>query len=518
MRSGNDELTPQQAAEITELLASLENRPYDFACTMFPWGVPGTQLEHFSGPDKWQSRVWRDMQEKLLSGDTAGAAGIFRFAIKSGNNVGKTMFIAVTCWWLLSTRVNSVGRATANTEAQLKSVLWRELAKWHSLFLARDFFKVTATRISSTQPKYERTWFLVATPWSAENPDAFSGFHNQGNRLFTIFDEASGIDDSIWDRADGACREANTQVFWICTSNPTKNSGRYYKCFNEDAQFWTTYTVSQRESMLVDQSEVEAVITQKGEEDDYVRVFVLGEFPASSFSQLIPIEAIDFAQRRQPTATFAQPLVLGIDIARFGDNENVAVFRRGKDAREIPAERWRGLTVPETGNRIASLINTHRPDAVFIDEGGVGGGVVDYVRLLGHPVFGINFGSAPTTKPEGVLVANKRAEIYLLTRDWLRSGGCIEASSDLKNQLISIEYTFNKKQEHQIMSKEDMRRLKRPSPDWADALALTFALPVSIRKYAGPTAIRRDYDPLGDSALDEFRPRQQQQPHPRSYH
>jgi hypothetical protein len=422
----------------------------------------------------------------------------------------------MVAWWFYATRPNAFLRVTANTENQLKISTWREIAKWHAMFLAKDFFKLSAKSVVSTDPKYERTWRMEAVAWSEDNPDAFSGLHNQGNRIGTIFDEASGIPDVIWSRVDGMTREANTQVFWLCTGNPTRNTGRFYQCFNDDAQFWNTDTVSQRESSLVDQREVEALVAAKGEDDDYIRVFVLGEFPTSSFTQLIPVEAIDSAQSRQPITTFQQPLILGVDIARFGNNENVAVFRRGKDAREIPAERWKGLTVPETAQRICRLISTYNPDAVFIDEGGVGGGVVDFVRMLGHQCIPVNFGTTDTTKPNGVLVANKRAEMYVLVRDWLREGGVIEADSELKNQLISIEYRYDNKQQILLVSKEDMRRLGRPSPDWSDALALTFAYPVGNRRYA-PTGsrIRRDYDPLGDTALNEFRQPQQPQ---RSYH
>jgi hypothetical protein len=515
--SSTSDVATQEKLVLIDLLASLENRPYDFVMTMFPWGQPGTPLERFDGPSKWQTRQLLRMQAAFLGETGAGnPAVIWRHAIKSGNNVGKTGLIGMVAWWFYSTRPNAFLRITANTENQLKISTWREIAKWHSMFLAKDFFKMSAKSVVSTDPKFERTWRMEAVAWSEDNPDAFSGLHNQGNRIGTIFDEASGIPDVIWSRVDGMTREANTQVFWLCTGNPTRNTGRFYQCFNEDAWAWNTDTVSQRESTLVDQREVEALVAAKGEDDDYIRVFVLGEFPASSFTQLIPVETIDIAQRRQPITLFHEPLILGVDIARFGNNENVAVFRRGKDAREVPCQRWRGLTVPESGHRIASLIATYNPDAVFIDEGGVGGGVVDFVRLLGHPAIGINFGAKADTKPGGVLVSNKRAEIYLLLRDWLREGGTIESDPELKNQLISIEYSFNNLQQYQLMKKEDMRRLGRPSPDWADALALTFALPVGNLRRQPVRSIRRDYDPLADSALDEFRPRQQ--PHDRSYH
>lgn len=491
--------------QLIELLASLEDRPYDFVMTMFPWGEPGDLLKR-SGPEKWQADVLLDMQTRLVSGASPGdviaqAIPALLIAIKSGKNVGKTALLSWIIWWAFSTKVNTKGRATANTEKQLSNVLWSELAKWHRLFLAKQFFKMTATRIYSSDPTLEREWHFDAVPWSEDNPDAWSGIHNQGGRLLMVFDEASGIADSIWERADGATREANTQVIWIATSNPTKNFGRFYECFNRFAELWMCYTVDSRQVTLTNHEAIETAIRLWGEDDDYTKVSFLGQFPNASLLQLIPVETIRLARVREVQSQHWEPLILSVDVARFGNNESVAGFRRGRDARTIPAQRRRGLSVPECGAWIAGLIGQHNPDAVFIDEGGVGGGVVDFVRHLGHTCIGVNFGGVASTRPQGTLVANKRAEMYVMARDWLREGGCIENTNDLEDQLISIEYKFDKKQQILLASKEDMRMLGRPSPDMADQLAMTFAFPVSKRAWRGKANIKVDYDPLAQSAL-----------------
>lgn len=494
---------PTPEDDIVLLLAALENRPYDFAITMFPWGEPGDLAE--KSLEDWQAKVLLDLQAKLLSGVGPSDKWIgdaIQIAIKSGKNVGKTALLSILIWWAFSTKVNTKGRATANTEKQLGNILWSELGKWHRLFLGRQFFKMTATRIYSSDPLYEREWHFDAVPWSADNPDAWSGLHNQDGRVLMIFDEASGIDDSIWERADGATREANTQVIWVATSNPTRNYGRFYECFNRFASVWDGYTVDSREVRLTNHTAIETAISLWGEDDDYTKVAFLGLFPNASMLQLIPVETIREAQRREVQSFHYEPLILSVDVARFGNNESVAGFRRGRDARSIPVERRRGLTVMECGSWVAGLIATHNPDQVFIDEGGVGGGVVDFVRHLGHTCVGVNFGSIASLRPEGVLVANKRAEMYVSLQQWLRSGGCIELSTELEDQLISIEYKFNKKTEILLMSKEDMRTLGRPSPDWADQLAMTFAFPVIHRKSSrAGKGMAVDYDPLGPSAL-----------------
>ena len=490
--------------DLIELMASLENRPYDYVMTAFPWGEEGTDLAKRDGPEAWQRQVLMDMQTKLLSGaefTSTVSNSLIQVAIKSGKNVGKSALLSWVIWWAFSTKVNTKGRATANTEKQLSNVLWSELAKWHRLNLFNQFFKMTATRLYSSDTTLEREWHFDAVPWSEDNPDAWSGMHNQDGRLLMIFDEASGIADSIWERADGATREANTQIIWIATSNPTKNFGRFYECFNRFSELWMQYTVDSRDVSLTNHEAIETAIRLWGEEDDYTKVSFLGQFPNSSMLQLIPVEQIRYGRTREVQSSHWEPLILSVDVARFGNNESVAGFRRGRDARTIPVQRRRGLATTETGAWIAGLISQHSPDATFIDEGGVGGGVVDFVKHLGHSCIGVNFGGSASSRPAGTLVANKRAEMFVLLRDWLREGGCIEDSNELEDQLISIEYRFDKKQQILLASKEDMRMLGRPSPDWADQLALTFAFPVSAKSWRGKSQMKVDYDPLSWAAL-----------------
>lgn len=485
--------------EIIEELAAMENRPYDYVMWAYPWGEAGSELASRAGPNAWQTRELRWLQAQLIAG--VGFETAIQEAIKSGHDVGKTAFL---CWiieWGMQTRVDTRGRGTANTEKQLRTILWAELAKWHRMNLARAFFKLTATRYCSADPLHEDTWRFDAIPWSVDNPDAFSGLHNFGGRILIVFDEASGIADSIWERTDGVTREANTQIIWVVCSNPTKNHGRFRDCFDKFSDTWHPVTVDSRSVEFTNKEMINKAIEQWGEDSDYVRVRFLGEFPNTSMLQLIPVESITSARKREVQSQSWEPLILSVDVARFGNNESVAGFRRGKDARTLPAQRRRGLTVVECGSWVAGLISLHNPDAVFIDEGGVGGGVVDFVRHLGHGCIGVNFGSMPSTRPGGVLVSNKRAEMAVAARDWLREGGCIEDDDELQEQLVSIEYHFDKKQQIQLMSKEDMRLLGRPSPDWGDQLMMTFAFPVSSRSWRGPTRIKVDYDPLAADRL-----------------
>lgn len=499
--------SPTKEQEVLFDLAELEYRPYDFVMWAFPWGQTGTDLESYTGPEKWQAKVLMEAQAELIA-RSSGLTGLdpftlsYNIAIKSGKNVGKSALLSWLIWWAFSTRVNTKGRATANTKTQIQTILWTELAKWHRLGIFKPFFEMSATRINSTDPKYRKEWAFDAIPWSKDNPDAWAGLHNQGGRLIQIFDEAAEIDDSIWERADGATREARTEVFWIVASNPTRNFGRFYDCFHKFSDLWHTHTVDSREVALTDHEAIESAIKLWGEDDDYTRVQFMGEFPTSSFFQLIPTETITHAMNRVGDVQTWEPLILGVDVARYGDNESVCQFRQGRDARSIPVGRRRGLSTTECAAWVASLITTYGPDATFIDEGGIGGGVIDHLRYLGHTCIGVLFGGKVSLPPGGILVADKRAEMYVNIRDWLRTGGLIPPHKDLSEQLASVDYHV-KKDQIRLMSKEDMRAIGRPSPDWADALALTFAFPVAQanRKMGQRNMCIMDYEPVSVSAL-----------------
>lgn len=492
-------LPPEE--ELIQMLAILSDKPYDFVIWAFPWGEANTDLELRPGPEPWQTQVLQDLQNNLITFDVA-----LRIAIRSGHGVGKSTLLAWLALWAVSTREDTRGRITANTEKQLRTILWGEIAKWFRLFIAKEFFRMEATALYSADPTRKMTWRLDCIPWSEDNPEAFAGLHNFGKRIIVIYDEGSGIADCIWETTEGAMTDANTQLIWIVASNPTRSDGKFRECFFDDrfAGVWKTYQVDARSVSFTNKTQLAAWEKAYGEDDDFFRVRVRGEFPNASTLQLIPTDIVLLAMRREVTSYHFEPLILSVDVARFGNNENVAVFRRGRDARTMPVSRWRGLPVTETADRIGNLIVQHKPDAVFIDEGGVGGGVVDCLHRMHHAVTPVNFGASAGGRPGGVLVGNKRSEMWVALREWLREGGCIPQSEDLRDQLIAMEYHFNKKQEIMLISKEDLRAIGKPSPDWGDALAMSFAFPVAAHVRRGTAIIAVDYDPLGVEALPQF--------------
>ena len=201
------------------------------------------------------------------------------------------------------------------------------------------------------------------------------------------------------------------------------------------------------------------------------------------------------------------PLIMSVDIARFGDDSTIIVQRRGRDASSVPWIKMSGADTMTVAARIAELWHTHQHDAIFVDEGGVGGGVVDRLRMLKVPVIGVQFGAKPdrylSTSDGDITYANKRAEMWGYMRDWLK-GGSIPDDPDLGSELVSVEYGYVMKEGRDAIlleKKADMKKRGLASPDKSDALALSFAYPVTpsdhTRQLTKKSLHQSDYDPLG---------------------
>jgi hypothetical protein len=215
-------------------------------------------------------------------------------------------------------------------------------------------------------------------------------------------------------------------------------------------------------------------------------VRVRGVFPHAGSMQFISsalVEAAASADRDVPWIR-DEPLIMGVDVARFGDDASIIRFRQGRNARGIPPIKLHGADTMELAARIADEANLHRTDAIFIDGGGVGGGVVDRCRQIGLKVTEVQFGAksdrAPVGQDRPIGFANKRAEIWSAMRDWL-VGGTIDNDPELIADLTGVEYGYvlrDGRDAIQLERKEDMKRRGLASSDDGDALALTFSYPV----------------------------------------
>ena len=476
---------------------------------MFPWGIG--ELEGHAGPDTWQADVLDGIGEALREGKITTYEAI-RIAIASGHGIGKSTEVAIIVLWALSTGIDTMGIVTANTATQLSTKTWAQLARWHRLCLCGHWFKMTATAIYSRDPQREKTWRFDAIPWSENRTEAFAGLHNKGKRLVVIFDEASAIPDIIWETTEGALTDENTQIIWLAFGNPTRNTGRFRECFGRFRHRWINRQIDSRTSSLTNKVEIEQWISDYGEDSDFVRVRVKGTFPRAGSTQFIPVDVVEkaMAPERDPPVTIYDPFIMGVDVARYGDDRTVICFRRGRDARTLPAIKLRGLDTQQVALRVAEEWQKHHPDAIFIDGGGPGGGVVDRCRYMRLPVTEVQFGSSPDRSVQAqdgmISYANKRAEMWGSMREWL-AYGMIPYDPELLSDLTGVEYGYrllDGKDCIQLEKKEDMKKRGLASPDDADALALTFAYPVApsdhrFQLQGARSPHQTDYDPFQDA-------------------
>lgn len=482
--------------QLLDQFARFTHDPYGFVMFAFPWGEPGSELENYTGPEKWQKEFLQTVGK-----DISQAKKVLRYATSSGNNVGKS---AVTSWlvlWALATFENTRVRVTANTERQLMTTTAAELAKWYRLFIGKSLFTLAATSLYTKDPDNERNWKADFLPWSKDNPVAFAGFHNQGKRLLVIFDEASGIDQVIWDYTEGTLTDADTEIIWAVFGNPTHNSGAFFDCFHDKKHRWSTRKIDARTVSIANHELHKEWLEDHGDDDDFFRVRVRGEFPAQGLSEFISIDDVRAAEARQDSAQPFDPIILGIDVARFGDDATVIFCRRGRDAHTRLPIILRNLDLMTQAAKIAELHQQIKPDAIFIDSGGTGAGVVDRLTQLHIPHVPIDFGSKPIGlhSSDRIRYANRRSEMWGAMRQWIKVGSLIK-HDQLEKELVSPQYFFRDKVDTLVLeSKKDMRSRGVASPNIADALALTFALPVGERQYI-PGAQRGkhtfDYNPF----------------------
>jgi hypothetical protein len=390
---------------------------------------------------------------------------------------------------MLSTRIGSTTIISANSESQLRSITWAELTKWLAMSINSHWFEVSATRLMPAKwltelverdlKKGTRYWGVEGRLWSAENPDAYAGVHNFDG-VMVIFDEASGIDDSIWAVTSGFFTENTPNRFWLAFSNPRRNTGYFYEAFNSKREFWASKIVDARTVEGTDKAVYEQIIAEYGPDSSQAHVEVYGQFPNEGDDQFISIGVVDEAMKRAKHMDQSAPIVIGVDPARFGADATVIAVRQGRDI--VKLIRHRGDDTMTVVGHVIDAIEEFKPSLVNIDEGGLGAGVVDRLKEQRYKVRGVNFGNKAKNP---IMYGNKRAEMWGDMRDWLKTAS-VPNDRFLKSDLISPKMKPDSRGTIYLESKKDMKARGLASPDAADAIALTFAYPVASREYREP--------------------------------
>jgi hypothetical protein len=501
---------PQSLDELLAIdLAEFEFDPYAFVMYAFPWGEPATPLEGIEGPHPWQREQLQSIGEELRAGQITtdeALARVIQESTASGHGIGKSAQVAMITAWAMSTMPHCRMVITAGTDTQLRTKTQPEIAKWFRMLICSHWFEVHATKISHKQ--HPTSWRCDFIPWSEKNPEAFAGLHNKGRRIVVIFDEASQIAENIYETVMGALTDAGTQILWLLYGNPTRNTGSFRETFGKMRHRWKTRQIDSRTVPGTNKALLQQWVDDYGEDSDLVRVRVRGVFPRASTLQFIPNDIVQAARVRNVEANFTDPIVLGVDVARFGDDQSVIVPRRGRDAKSRKWRRFRNVDTMTLASEVARAAREEDADAIFIDGGGLGAGVVDRVRQLDLPrgcqVYEINFGGKPDggwpTAADEVKVRNKATEMAAQTRTWLK-GGAIPDEQEIEDDLCGREYGYDSEGAIVLERKDDMKKRGLSSPDNGDGLNLTFAYPVAQRRRTdlarelGMAQASKDYDP-----------------------
>jgi hypothetical protein len=492
--------TIYSAEDEQELMARLwapaiKDNPLAFVMFAFPWGQPGTPLEHFKGPRKWQREVLTHIADHIAQNKNQLDFNTLRHAVSSGRGIGKSALVSWITIWMLTTRIGSTTIISANSESQLRSVTWAEITKWLATAINSHWFEVSATRLMPAKwltelverdlKKGTRYWGVEGRLWSAENPDAYAGVHNFDGVL-VVFDEASGIDDSIWAVTSGFFTENTPNRFWMAFSNPRRNTGYFYEAFNSKREFWTTKVVDARTVEGTDKQVYQQIIDEYGADSSQAHVEVYGQFPSEGDDQFISASLVDEAMKRPKYQDQSAPIVIGVDPARFGADATVIAIRQGRDI--IAIQRHRGDDTMTVVGHVIEAIEEYKPALVVIDEGGLGAGIVDRLKEQRYKIKGVNFGNKSANP---VMYGNKRAEMWGKMKDWLKTAS-IPLDRFLKTDLISPMMKPDSKGTIFLESKKDMKARGLASPDAADAICVTFAFPVAHRE-ARESTQRRTY-------------------------
>ncbi len=479
-------------AQIERMMATmwspeLRDNPLTFVKYAFPWGVKDTPLEHAKGPKKWQEQELLKIAAFIKENKARIARGedpkVYRVAISSGRGIGKSTLVSWLALWHLSTKFGAPAIISANNLGQLTTATFAEIGTWAQMAVNHYWFERTQDSIrprswlvdALKQRQVDSQYYYVEGKlWDADNPDGFRGPHSPYG-MMVIFDEASSIPKVIWDVASMFFTEKGPYMFFVALANPRVNTGQFFDCFHEDRDVWSGIQIDARNVEGVNLTMHHEMVKKYGEDSDKVRIEVRGMFPKQGDRQFISRSVVDDACHRSlERYDDGAPLLMGVDIARFGDDSTVIRFRQGRDARSLPAITMVGADNMEVANRVAHLIDIHNPDGVCIDSG-AGSGVIDRLKERGYVVSEVIFGSASEE------YADLRTELWAKMRDWIPGAMLPEASSDTQDpnkklieDLCGPEYEFTDKGKVKLESKEKMKKRKIPSPDNADALAVTF--------------------------------------------
>ena len=352
---------------------------------------------------------------------------------------------------------------------------------------------------------FKTRWRCDAITCREENSEAFAGQHAAGSTSFYVFDEASVVPNKIFEVREGGTVLGEPMTFDF--GNPTRNTGQFFEnCKGRFRHRYKVRSIDSRNVFITNKDRIEEWKSDYGEDSDFFKVRVKGEFPSAGSVQFISGDDVTAAQKRELIYNKNAALVIGVDVARFGDDDSVIYPRIGDDARSFEIKIFNGIDTVQLVGRVIETIRYFKSlgiacSGLFVDGGGVGGGVVDQLRHLGYNPIEVQFGGKPT---DTGTYRYKTDEMAGKMKEHIGTRLCLPAmnqknGADLYGELTQREYGFTLANKLNLESKKDMKARGLPSPNKWDALALTYAedvvlVPSELQGFF--PKVQHEYNPL----------------------
>ena len=518
--------------QLVEDMTRFYSDPLGFTMYAYPWEsnpviqqvkMPKEYQDRFQleyGPDFWAiqflEKLGQEVEDRKFTGQNSVAPILF--STVSGHGIGKSTLTAWLILWIMSTKPLCKGTVTATTDTQLRTRTWSELAKWFNMCITKHWFEYTNSRGNMSLKKKEQPneWFCSAQTCREENSESFAGQHSVSSTPFYIFDEASGVPDKIFEVREGGTTDGLPMVFDF--GNPTRNSGAFFEnCIGSRRHRYNVITIDSRDVSITNKERIQDWLEDYGEDSDFFKVRVRGQFPAKGVAQFIPSDDVERCMALSPGQDDYAPLVLGVDVARFGDDETVIYPRMGRDAKSFPPKILKGMDTVQVTNAVTTMIKEFEERgkkyrAVFVDGGGVGGGVVDQLKHLGYNVIEVLAQHQPKAPHD---YRYRSDEMWGDMRDAIKSGLALPSrktniGAQLYSELTSREYGFTGKSQINLETKKDMKERGLASPNIADALSLTYYQDIPLENHTQvnmrPQMTICEYDPL-NPRVETMKPR-----------
>lgn len=398
-----------------------------------------------------------------------------RVAVSSCTGSGKTAILSMMTLLYLMILPDCRILITSPSSGQLVRVFYSEISKWHRKMpiIFQEYFYITREKVEYTNTRRYLQFASLVTA-SVDNKESLQGGHSENYVIFV--DEASGVSEEAFDILLGTLSTGSGGRF-ILVSNPVRSAGRFYEIFNRELGSWKKLFFSAFDSPNVNPEWIEEMRETYGEDSDLYRMRVLGQFPRVGVAQFISSDVVEEAIRNtlHPHSYLNFPKMMGVDIARFGDDSTVFTLRQGQKLLDFRV--FKGLDTMEVAVKVAEFAAIHQPNRIFIDSIGVGAGTFDRCKDLKLPVSEVIV-SNKSTEPN--IYCNLRSQLWGKMKDWLSNGADLptisrDKDTNLASQFTSMEYFYNNKMQVQLMSKKDLKKMGHESPDIADSLSLTFA-------------------------------------------